>query len=54
MVQSRTCLQKVARSYVRVVLPSGSRNYCGTSKAEPCQDDPIRSIVNFRRVFGGV
>jgi hypothetical protein len=52
MVKSRTCVQKVARSYVHVALSSGF-SYCrGTSKAsKAAQEDPTKSIANYRGIL---
>jgi hypothetical protein len=54
MVQSRTCVQKVARSHVRVVLPFEFKYHRGTRKTGPYQDDPVRSFADSHRLLAPV
>ncbi len=39
MVQSRTCVQKVARCHVRIALSPGFKYDSGVREAEPLQED---------------
>jgi hypothetical protein len=46
VVQSHTCMQKVAWCHVRNVLPSGFRHYRGTQQTRRYQDGLVKSFAD--------